>query len=293
MSAMSVILSRSQIAHLATNGALSENHDVLGQRACLIGEHVVDLTQIVRQSPGPRRCSGRHAILDIFDRMIPVNESRLSCPDELDRDVQRDRNDVLKGDESVEKRDQGVELRVVIGCVSEQFPVRLLIVPSSLVGVIDDATDDGNSSKQSQVKKYLGIHLTFDLGSLRRGTSRVQNNLCVSSGKEHDSDNPTSILQDTATQDGSLQTDRMHQWFAVRRSMRFLGQNHRSVQLVHVDIRRFSIDPETSLFTSSRGSQMRQFGYTMPGFQIGFSVQVLGLDETNVLLFGRAAEYDV
>ena len=84
--------------------------------------------------------------------MVPVDERGLGGPDEFDGDVERNRNDVLERDEGIEERDQRVEARVVVRLIGKQLPVRLLIVPSFLVGVVDDATYDGDNGEEGQVE---------------------------------------------------------------------------------------------------------------------------------------------
>jgi hypothetical protein len=221
--------------------------------------------------------------------MVPVDERGLGGPDEFDGDVERNRNDVLERDESVEERDQRVEARVVVRLIGKQLPVRLLIVPSFLVGVVDDATYDGDNGEEGQVEQDLRVHLPLDLGPLGRCATRVENDLGVSTGEEHDTDDPASVLQDATSQDGRLEGDRVDQGRLVRLLSVLVGQNDRSVELVHVDISRFGVDAETSLFQSGGSAKVRQFRDTVSGLQVGLSIQVLGLDETDVFLLGSAA----
>jgi hypothetical protein len=66
----------------------------LGQSSRLVRENVLNLPQIIRQIP----TSGERRLFRLFvvDLRVKVDEDRLTRPHDLDRDVQRDWDDILE-----------------------------------------------------------------------------------------------------------------------------------------------------------------------------------------------------
>jgi hypothetical protein len=109
---------------------------------------------LIRQVPTPRQRPRVRLLMP--DLVVEVDERRLSRPDELDRDVERDRDDVLEGDERVEKGDESVERRVVLWRVVVKRPVRVLAVPGDLVEVVDDTADHTGETEEGEGEEAGG-----------------------------------------------------------------------------------------------------------------------------------------
>lgn len=76
---------------------------------------------LVRQVPTPgHRARARLVVLDV---VVKVDEGGLDGSDKLNRYVERDGDDVLERDQTVEEREKTVDVGVVVGLVGEQRPV--------------------------------------------------------------------------------------------------------------------------------------------------------------------------
>ena len=71
---------------LTVNAALVKGHDVLGEGPRLVAEHVLDLTQLLVQSRGPR--FGISVGLGVVHVLVPVDQLGQEQPDHLHRDVE-------------------------------------------------------------------------------------------------------------------------------------------------------------------------------------------------------------
>lgn len=83
--------------------------------------------------------------------MVEVDEKSLNCPDSFDRDVERNRDDVLECDEGEERGDETVELDIVVALVITIKPVRTLGIVMSLELGIDNPKGNGHDSKDKEI----------------------------------------------------------------------------------------------------------------------------------------------
>jgi hypothetical protein len=90
----------------------------------------------------------------------------------------------------------------------------------------------------------LGVHLPLNLAPLTRCTTRVLNNLGVFTGEDDDTDNPSSVLQDAATQQRSLEIDGVD---LVLAAALLTVENDSAVQPEHVDLWRIEVDTEMAV----------------------------------------------
>lgn len=66
---------------VAIDGTLVEHHDVLGEGACLIGEDVLHLAQLLIQSGGACLCRG--PLLHAEHLLVPVDEIAVAQTDDF------------------------------------------------------------------------------------------------------------------------------------------------------------------------------------------------------------------
>ncbi len=90
------------------DGALVEGHNVLGEGTGLVGEDVLDLTELLVQGGGA--CARRNVRLVVVHLDVPVDPEALHGADELDADVEGDGHHRVQNDqvgEEDEQRDGG------------------------------------------------------------------------------------------------------------------------------------------------------------------------------------------
>jgi hypothetical protein len=103
---------------------------------------------LVRQVPAARH---RPRLgLGVLDVVVPVDEEGLDGANKLDRDVERDWDNVLEGDQTVEEGEEAVDVWIVVRLVGVEEPVGALAVPGDLVEVIDDGADDAGDAEDHE-----------------------------------------------------------------------------------------------------------------------------------------------
>ena len=113
----------------------------------LVRKDVLDLTEIVGEVPGSCK-SGLVELLVPYLR-VKVNERSLAGAHKLDRDVERDGDDVLECDEGKGPGDEPVDGRIVVGKV-------VIVEPQGAAGVVPmfkhgvyDGTCDSHEGKDN------------------------------------------------------------------------------------------------------------------------------------------------
>lgn len=131
----------------------------------------------------------------------------------------------------------------------------------------------------------MRVHLPFNPTTLTRGGARVHHDLGILTSEENNTDNPTGVPENGASKEHHRD---------VHRGLVFTLYNS-SLQLVQVDVGLTTVDAEVILCIGDflGRSEMGEGGTSSTRFEIGLSVQVLGLDKSDILLFGCSAYKDV
>ena len=114
------LLVRAVVDHVA-DVALTEDHQVLGERTRLVTDDVLDLAELVTEVP--RLGRGAPVVLLVVHVVVLKDEERLDGAHNLERDVQRDRHKVLERDQRIGKRNQTVDVGVVVVLFRGKRPV--------------------------------------------------------------------------------------------------------------------------------------------------------------------------
>ncbi len=117
-----VVLVVQVAVHGAVDGALVEGHDVLGERARLVAEDVLDLAEFFVEGGGARL--GGYVAGLVVHLDVPVDPQALDGADELDADVEGDGHDRVQDDQVGEEDEQGDDggARVLVPGVDEPGP---------------------------------------------------------------------------------------------------------------------------------------------------------------------------
>lgn len=132
---------------------------------------------------------------------------------------------------------------------------------------------------------HLRIYLTLYSAALAWGTARVEDDLCVHTSEEDESDGPICIPKDCATQEDHLDID--------GRCLSVASDG--SVELVHVGVRTFAIDCEWVGGAGAilGGAKVSESRGRIAGLEVGLSIEVLGFDKGDVLVLGGSAYKDI
>lgn len=93
----------------SADGAFVKAHNVLRQRARLVGKDVLDLAQLLVECRRPG--FGARLRLVVEHLLVPVDKERLGEPDDFDADVQRDGHDRVKHNGVREEDEQSDDRR--------------------------------------------------------------------------------------------------------------------------------------------------------------------------------------
>jgi hypothetical protein len=160
---------------LAVNGALTEEHGVLSEGTGLVGEDVLDLTEVVGEVPA---ASGGAAAVSLHVVVAP-DETGLNETGELDGNIKRDRDDVLRAkqvsgeeeerkekrreethlesDESVSPSDDTIDVGVVVGAVVVEEPRGAFRVLVDLDVVVGESAHDGHEREEKEVEEAASV----------------------------------------------------------------------------------------------------------------------------------------
>ena len=90
---------------LFVNGTLIKRHDILRERARLVREDILDLTEFLIERSSA--CLGRQILLVIVHIDVPIDPQTLYGPYELHAHVQRNRHDRIQNDQIGQEDEHG------------------------------------------------------------------------------------------------------------------------------------------------------------------------------------------
>jgi hypothetical protein len=158
--------------------------------------------------------------------------------------------------------------------------------------VVDDRAHHGDETENAEVEENLRVHLALDLGTLRRSVARVLNNFGVVASEHDDTNHPGSVAENTATEEGSLEADRVN-WRVLRVAVGLLENHSGSVETVHVNLGRINVETKVSLGAGLSRVEVRQAGNTTTRLEVGLAIEVLGLNKADILLFRSSTNDNV
>eukprot|EP00968_Pinguiococcus_pyrenoidosus_P006973 scaffold462_cov195-Pinguiococcus_pyrenoidosus.AAC.43 len=210
------------IDELSVDGAALERHDVLRQRAGLVGEDVLDLPQ-VGHGGGARL--GWHVDGLVVQLEVRLDVHHHEARDDLDGDIQRDgENVVVQHEEGQEGRQEAVAVALpadvgvlrIEGAVAEDRAGLAVDEEAEVVGAIDvllfpDDVRDGRHDAKDDVREQHHVDGAVDelvhLGQLLRRLGGVLGELGLVAGVHHCADDSLGVAHDGASEQHVLRRD--------------------------------------------------------------------------------------
>ena len=260
----------------AVDGALLELHDVLGQGAGLVGEDVLDLTEVVRDAPR----LGRARVVDavVVHVRVAVDEENLGQLDQLDGDVQRDGHQVLEEDDAGPEGDEAVQRRGAgDGSELEEVDGAVLLGPGD---ALHDAAHEAHEEEDDEVVDDVPVQLARDAGPLARRDARVDHDLGLLAGEDDDAEHPLRVPEAAASQQQVLDRDGLGH--VSGRPVRVLGlvlpPPHHGAVLVEVGVRRLALEDEGGPVAVASVLHLPTAVQRIAHLEVGLAVEVLRLD---------------
>lgn len=132
---------------------------------------------------------------------------------------------------------------------------------------------------------HHGVHLPLDLATLTRRSARVEHNLGILAGHGNASDDPVGVPHNGSTKKDGIESDGTPERPAVLADSTIVD-DYGGVEAEHVDAGGLGFDGELGLSREvGGGAEVGKFGDGVARLEVGLSVEILGFDVADVLLF--------